>query len=106
MLALNSLYRLIAFLSYAPHVPFCNGRYVLISISVSRAAVNGHLPILRVLSAYGGEMGTVANDGDTPIHLAATQGYGPICKFLAQRGTNSQIFFEILIFFLFKAVEQ
>ena len=60
--------------------------------------MNGHLPILRVLSAYGGEMGAVANDGDTPIHLAATQGYGPICKFLAQRGTNSQILFEILNF--------
>ena len=53
---------------------------------ISRAALNGHLAILRVLSAYGGEMGVISSSGDTPLHLAAMQGHGPICKFLAQRG--------------------
>ena len=52
--------------------------------------MNGNLPILRVLAAYGADMGVVATGGNTPLHLAAIKGSGPICKFLAQRGINSR----------------
>ena len=34
-------------------------------------------------------MGVVSSNGDTPLHLAAMQGHGPICKFLAQRGITA-----------------
>ena len=51
-----------------------------------RAALNGHFQVIRVLAAYGADLGKVALDGNTPLHYAAQQGFGPICKFLAQRG--------------------
>jgi len=51
-----------------------------------RAALNGHFEVIRVLAAYGADLGKVALDGNTPLHYAAQQGFGPICKFLAQRG--------------------
>ena len=34
-------------------------------------------------------MGVVSSNGDTPLHLAAMQGHGLICKFLAQRGITA-----------------
>lgn len=51
-----------------------------------RAALNGHFEVIRVLAAYGADLGKVALDGNTSLHYAAQQGFGPICKFLAQRG--------------------
>ena len=51
-----------------------------------RAAINGHFEVIRVLAAYGADLGKVALDGNTPLHYAAQQGFGPICKFLSQRG--------------------
>lgn len=51
-----------------------------------RAAFNGHFDVIRVLAAYGADLGKVALDGNTPLHYAAQQGFGPICKFLSQRG--------------------
>ena len=59
------------------------------SFIILRAALNGHLATLRLLSAYGGDMGVVSSNSDTPLHLAAMQGHGPICKFLAQRGITA-----------------
>lgn len=52
----------------------------------NRAAFNGHFDVIRVLAAYGADLGKVATDGNTPLHYAAQQGFGPICKFLSQRG--------------------
>ena len=51
-----------------------------------RAAFNGNFDVIRVLAAYGADLGKVALDGNTPLHYAAQQGFGPICKFLSQRG--------------------
>ena len=51
-----------------------------------RAAFKGHFDVIRVLAAYGANLGKVALDGNTPLHYAAQQGFGPICKFLSQRG--------------------
>ena len=45
--------------------------------------------MIRALAAYGADLGKVALDGNTPLHFAARQGFGPICKFLAQRGKLS-----------------
>ena len=42
--------------------------------------------MIRVLAAYGADLGKVALDGNTPLHYAAQRGFGPICKFLSQRG--------------------
>ena len=55
-----------------------------------RAALNGHFEVIRVLAAYGADLGKVASDGNTPLHYAARQGFGPICKFLSQRGEQEQ----------------
>ena len=55
--------------------------------------MNGHFEVIRVLAAYGADLGKVALDGNTPLHYAAQQGFGPICKFLAQRGK----FFSITV---------
>ena len=44
--------------------------------------------MIRVLAAYGADLGKVATDGNTPLHYAAQQGFGPICKFLSQRGEH------------------
>jgi len=52
------------------------------------AALRGHFEVIRVLAAYGADLGKVASDGNTPLHHAAQQGFGPICKFLAQRGES------------------
>ena len=51
-----------------------------------RAAFNGHFDVIRVLAAYGADLGKVASNGNTPLHYAAQQGFGLICKFLSQRG--------------------
>ena len=58
-----------------------------------RAAFNGHFDVIRVLAAYGADLGKVALDGNTPLHYAAQQGFGPICKFLSQRGNYLNIYF-------------
>ena len=51
-----------------------------------KAALNGHFEVIRVLAAYGADLGKVASDGNTSLHYAAEKGFGPVCKFLAQRG--------------------
>ena len=48
--------------------------------------MSNNFEILKLLSAYGGNLGTVNKNGETPMHLAAQNGYAPICKFLGQRG--------------------
>ena len=58
-----------------------------------RAAFNGHFDVIRVLAAYGADLGKVALDGNTPLHYAAQQGFGPICKFLSQRGNYLNTYF-------------
>ena len=62
--------------------------------SFCRAAVQGHFDVIRVLAAYGADLGKVSLDGNTPMHLAAAQGFGALCKFLAQRGENLAITFS------------
>ena len=42
--------------------------------------------MIRVLAAYGADLGKVNTQGNTSLHIAAMKGYGQICKFLAQRG--------------------
>ncbi|XP_020620565.1 ankyrin repeat and EF-hand domain-containing protein 1-like isoform X1 [Orbicella faveolata] len=59
--------------------------------SAHRAAFSGHFDVIRVLAAYGADLGKVALDGNTPLHYAAQQGFGPICKFLSQRGCPSML---------------
>lgn len=51
-----------------------------------RAATNGHLDVIRILSAYGADVGTLNIVFDSPMHCAAMKGYAAICKFLGQRG--------------------
>ena len=62
------------------------------------AALNGHFDILKVLSAYGADLGKASTDGNTPMHLAASRGYGPICKYLGQRG-NWTPFRHVILFY-------
>jgi ankyrin repeat protein len=50
------------------------------------AADKGHYEVIRVLAAYGADLGKVNTNGNTSLHIAAMKGYGQICKFLAQRG--------------------
>ena len=57
-----------------------------------RAAFSGHFDVIRVLAAYGADLGKVTTDGNTPLHYAAQQGFGPICKFLSQRGEHYDYF--------------
>ena len=56
--------------------------------------MQGHFDVIRVLAAYGADLGKVSLDGNTPMHLAAAQGFGALCKFLAQRGENLAITFS------------
>ncbi len=64
------------------------------------AADKGHYEVIRVLAAYGADLGKVNTNGNTSLHIAAMKGYGQICKFLAQRGDyyphNLPAFFLIL----------
>ena len=55
-----------------------------------RAADKGHYEVIRVLASYGADLGKVNTNGNTSLHIAATKGYGQICKFLAQRGKYDQ----------------
>lgn len=59
---------------------------LFVGVLLSRAAIHGHFDVIRVLAAYGADLGKVSLDGNTPMHHAAAQGFGQICKFLAQRG--------------------
>ena len=54
-----------------------------------RAADKGHYEVIRVLASYGADLGKVNTNGNTSLHIAATRGYGQICKYLAQRGDCS-----------------
>lgn len=45
----------------------------------------------RLLAAYGSDLGKVALDGNTPLHHAAAEGHGPMCKFLGQRGCPTNL---------------
>ena len=65
-----------------------------------RAAYNGHFDVIRVLAAYGADLGKVASDGNTPLHYAAQQGFGPICKFLSQRGKYHGCIFSLAEYIL------
>ena len=42
--------------------------------------------MLKLLSAFGGDLGTSNKEGNTALHFAAQNGYANICKFLGQRG--------------------
>lgn len=57
-----------------------------------RASEKGHYEVIRVLAAYGADLGKVNTQGNTSMHIAAMKGYGQICKFLAQRGELLRLF--------------
>ncbi|KAM9065897.1 ankyrin repeat and EF-hand domain-containing protein 1 isoform 3-T3 [Sarcophilus harrisii] len=42
--------------------------------------------ILKLISAYNGDLGIIAMNGNTPLHYAAMGGYADCCKFITQRG--------------------
>lgn len=52
-----------------------------------RASDKGHYDVIRVLAAYGADLGTINTQGNTSLHIAARKGFANICKFVAQRGT-------------------
>ncbi|XP_057279437.1 ankyrin repeat and EF-hand domain-containing protein 1 isoform X4 [Pezoporus wallicus] len=44
--------------------------------------------ILRIISAYNGDVGLIAMNGNTPLHYAAEGGFANCCKFIGQRGCD------------------
>ncbi|KFZ55417.1 Ankyrin repeat and EF-hand domain-containing protein 1, partial [Antrostomus carolinensis] len=44
--------------------------------------------ILRIISAYNGDLGLIAMNGNTPLHYAAEGGFTNCCKFIGQRGCD------------------
>ncbi|XP_035178220.1 ankyrin repeat and EF-hand domain-containing protein 1 isoform X3 [Oxyura jamaicensis] len=44
--------------------------------------------ILRIISAYNGDLGLIAMNGNTPLHYAAEAGSANCCKFIGQRGCD------------------
>ncbi|XP_063039908.1 ankyrin repeat and EF-hand domain-containing protein 1 [Engraulis encrasicolus] len=59
--------------------------------AVHFAAEAGNLKILQLLSAYSADFNVMANDGNTPLHLAAAGGFADCCRFLSQRGANPKV---------------
>lgn len=60
--------------------------FFVLWLDYSSAAKNGHLNILKILSAYGADFNAMDSKKNTPMHYAATYGYGAVCKYLGQRG--------------------
>ncbi|XP_069706283.1 ankyrin repeat and EF-hand domain-containing protein 1 [Phaenicophaeus curvirostris] len=52
------------------------------------AAKGGFFEILRIISAYDGDLGLIAMNGNTPLHYAAEGGFANCCKFIGQRGCD------------------
>ena len=50
------------------------------------AAKGGHFEVLVMMAGYGSDFNQTNAEGNTPIHLAATNGSGACCKYLSQRG--------------------
>ncbi|XP_007670293.2 ankyrin repeat and EF-hand domain-containing protein 1 isoform X3 [Ornithorhynchus anatinus] len=44
--------------------------------------------ILKIISAYDGDLGLIAMNGNTPLHYAAMGGFADCCKFIGQRGCD------------------
>ncbi|XP_078728288.1 ankyrin repeat and EF-hand domain-containing protein 1 isoform X2 [Lampetra fluviatilis] len=55
------------------------------------ADANASDSVVQVLAAMGADLGLVALDGSTALHLAALKGHTVCCRFLAQRGCNPKL---------------
>ncbi|XP_062981395.1 ankyrin repeat and EF-hand domain-containing protein 1 isoform X2 [Elgaria multicarinata webbii] len=49
---------------------------------------NATNPILKLISAYNGDVGLIAMNGNTPLHYAAAGGFTECCRFIGQRGCD------------------
>jgi len=56
---------------------------------------------LRIISAYNGDLGLIAMNGNTPLHYAAEGGFTNCCKFIGQRGKLKISYFATIMYILF-----
>lgn len=52
------------------------------------AALNGHVPLLKLLISGGSEINARSNDGSTPLHLAVSRGHLQCVRFLVRQGSD------------------
>lgn len=62
--------------------------------------------MLRIISAYNGDLGLIAMSGNTPLHYAAEGGFAMCCKFIGQRGTLKTLYFATILYLIFSVLKE
>ncbi|MFI5407530.1 MAG: hypothetical protein ACHQ1D_13585 [Nitrososphaerales archaeon] len=47
--------------------------------------------LVQILSVFGADLSSTTEDGDTPMHYAASADKAHVCRFLGQRGQQTML---------------